>query len=170
MDFLTSDTFVTIFSVVGSAIGLFLAVRADIAKRIDRVEKRTDRVEQSLGQRIDDAEQRLGKRIDRVEQGLGQRIDDVEQGLGKRIDRVEQGLGKRIDHVEQGLGKRIDHVEEQARADHKEVVAEIGELKTAVSVVSAKLDERSSPRRLVIQEPPADYPVDDESEGDPETR
>ena len=188
MDFLTSDTFVTIFSVVGSAIGLFLAVRADIAKRIDRVEKRidrvdhrTDRVEQSLGQRIDDAEQRLGQRIDDVEQRLGQRIDDVEQGLGKRIDRVEQGLGKRIDRVEQGLGKRIDdveqglgkridRVEEQARADHKEVVAEIGELKTAVSVVSAKLDERSSPRRLVIQEPPADYPVDDESEGDPETR
>ena len=104
MDFLTSDTFVTIFSVVGSAIGLFLAVRADIAKRIDRLEDRTDRVE------------------------------------------------------------------ERARADHKEVVAAISELKTAVSVVSAKLDERSSPRRLVIQEPPADYPVDDESEDDPETR
>ena len=155
MDFLTSDTFVTIFSVVGSAIGLFLAVRADIAKRIDRVEKRIDRVDH---------------RTDRVEQSLGQRIDDVEQRLGQRIDDVEQGLGKRIDRVEQGLGKRIDHVEEQARADHKEVVAEIGELKTAVSVVSAKLDERSSPRRLVIQEPPADYPVDDESEGDPETR
>ena len=133
MDFLTSDTFVTIFSVVGSAIGLFLAVRADIAKRIDRVEKRIDRVDH-------------------------------------RTDRVEQSLGQRIDEVEQRLGKRIDRVEEQARADHKEVVAEIGELKTAVSVVSAKLDERSSPRRLVIQEPPADYPVDDESEGDPETR
>ena len=104
MDFLTSDTFVTIFSVVGSAIGLFLAVRADFGKRIDRLEDRTDRVE------------------------------------------------------------------ERARADHKEVVAAISELKTAVSVVSAKLDERSSPRRLVIQEPPADYPVDDKSEDDPETR
>ena len=155
MDFLTSDAFVTIFSVVGSAIGLFLAVRADIGRRIDRVEKRIDRVDH---------------RTDRIEQSLGQRIDRVEQSLGQHIDRVEQSLGQRTDRVEENLGQRIDRVEEQARADHKEVVAEIGELKTAVSIVNAKLDERSSPRRLVIQEPPADYPVDDESEGDPETR
>ena len=111
MDFLTSDAFVTIFSVVGSAIGLFLAVRLDIGKRTGRLED------------------------------------------------------------------RIDRVEERARADHKEVVADIGELKadigelkTAVGIINTKLDERSSPRRLVIQEPPADYPVDDKLEGDPETR
>ena len=45
MDFLTDDNFVTIVSVVGSAVGLFLALRADLGKRIDRVEARIDRVE-----------------------------------------------------------------------------------------------------------------------------
>ena len=150
MDFLTSDPFVTIFSVVGSAIGLFLALRADIGKRIDRVERR------------------IGQRIDRVEEGLGQRIDRVEEGLGQRIDRVEEGLGQRIDRVEEGLGKRTDRVEDRARADHLELVAEIGELKTAVGVLGAKLDERSAPQRLVVQEPRGDYKAGDEPEDDPE--
>lgn len=114
MEFLTAnETLMTILSVVGSAIGLFLALRADIGKRIDRTDAR-------------------------------------------------------IDRVEEGLGKRIDRVEDRARADHKELVAEIGELKTAVSVVGAKLDERSAPRRLVVQEPTADYAVDDEPDDDPE--
>ena len=117
MDFLTSEAFVTIFSVVGSAIGLFLALRADI---------------------------------------------------GKRIDRVERRIGQRIDRVEEGLGQRIDRVEDRARADHLEVVTEIGELKTAVGVLGAKLDERSAPQRLVVQEPRADYKAGDEPEDGPD--
>ena len=107
MDFFTSDAFVTIVSVVGSAIGIVLALRADIGKRIDRVEK--------------------------------------------RIDRVEEGLGRRISEVDQSLGRRIDRVEDRARADHRELVAEIGKVKTAVSVLATKLDERSTPRRLVVE-------------------
>ena len=103
MDFLTDYNFVTIVSVVGSAVGLFLALRAD---------------------------------------------------LGKRIDRVEA---------------RIDRVEDRARADHQGLVGEISELKTAVSVLDAKLDERSAPQRLAVQELPADYSADDEPEGGPET-
>ena len=99
MDFFTSDAFVTIVSVVGSAIGIVLALRADIGKRIDRVEK------------------------------------------------------------------RIDRVEDRARADHRELVAEIGKVKTAVSVLDTKLDERSAPRRLVVQEPAGDYAVGEEPEG-----
>ena len=140
MDFLTSDTFITVISVVVSVAGLLLALRADIGKRIDRVERR-----------------------------LGQRIDWVEDGLGKRIDRVEDGLGKRIDRVEDGLGKRIDRVEGRARADHQQLVAEVGEVKTAVNevltavtAVSNKLDERSSPRALMVQESHQDYPVHDQ--------
>ena len=116
MDFLTSDVFVTIVSVVVSVVvsvaGLLLALRADIGKRIDRMEKRT-----------------------------------------------KEGL--------QALGMRIDRVEDRGRADHQELVAEIGELKTAVRVVSAKLDERSAPKRLVVQEPPGDYSVGDQPEGGP---
>ena len=102
MDFFTSDVFVTIVSVVVSVAGLLLALRADIGKRIDRVEGR-------------------------------------------------------------------------ARADHQELVAEVGkvktavsELKTAVAVVSTKLDERSAPQRLIVQEPPGEYTVGNEPEGGPE--
>lgn len=132
MDFLTDYNFVTIVSVVGSAVGLFLALRAD-----------------------------LGKRIDRVEEGLGRRIDRVEE----RIDRVEEGLGKRIDQVEE----RIARVEDRARADHQGLVAEIGKLTTAVGVLDAKIDERSAPQRLAVQELPGDYSADDDPESGPET-
>ena len=155
MDFLTNETFLTIVSVVGSVIGLFLALRADLGRRIDRVEERIDRVEENLGQRIDRVEESLGQRIDRVEESLGQRIDRVEESLGQRIDRVEE---------------RIDRVEDRARADHQALVAEIGEVKTAVSVLGAKLDERSAPQRLAVQEIPGDYSVGDEPESGPETR
>ena len=113
MDFFTSNAFVTIVSVVGSTIAIVLALRADIGKRIDRVEKR-------------------------------------------------------IDRVEEGLGRRIDRVEDRARADHRELVAEIGKVKTAVSVLATKLDERSAPRRLLVQEPAGAYAVGDEPEGSQE--
>lgn len=145
MDFLTSDSFVTIVSVVGSAVGLFLAVG-----------RRIDRVEEGLGARIDRVEEGLGERIDRVEG----RIDRVEESLGERIDRLEQDLGARIDRVEGRLGKRIDRIEDRL----KELGEQIGELKTAVSVLDAKLDERSVPQRLAVQELPADYSVGDEPE------
>ncbi len=138
MEFLTSDTFVMVITVVGAAAGLFWALRAD-----------------------------LGRRIDKVEERLGQRIDKGDQGLGQRIDKVEQGLGQRIDKVEQGLGQRIDRQGDRAHADQKNLAAEISELKTAVSVLNAKLDERSSPQRLVVEEPPGNY-VAKTPESDPE--
>ena len=70
-------------------------------------------------------------------------------------------IGKRIDRVE----KRIDRVEDRARADHQELIMGIGKLKTAVSVLGTKLDERLAPRRLVVQEPAGDYGVGEEPEG-----
>lgn len=120
MDFLASDAFLTIVSVIGSAIGIVLALRADIGRRIDRLEKRTK---------------------------------EGHQALGQRIDRVRQ---------------RIDRVEDRARADHQALVAEIGGVKTAVSVLGAKLDERSVPQRLVVQEPPGTYTAGDEPQDGPE--
>ena len=113
MDFLTSDAFITVVSVVGSVAGLLLALRADIGRRIDRLEER--------------AKER-----------------------------------------DQALGKRFDRLEDRTRVDHQELVAEIGQLKTAVSVIDAKLDERSSPQHLVVKEPPGDYAAGNEPEGDPE--
>ena len=204
MEFLTSDTFVMVITVVGAAAGLFWALRADLGKRIDKVEeglgKRIDKVEHGLGQRIDKVEEDLGgridkvkeslirridkveedlgrridkvkegliRRIDKVEQGLGQRIDKGDQGLGQRIEKGDQDLGQRIDKVEQGLGQRIDRQGDRAHADQKNLAAEISELKTAVGVLNAKLDERSSPQRLVVEEPPGNY-VAKTPESDPE--
>ena len=125
MDFFTSDAFLTIVSVVGSAIGVVLVLRADIGKRIDRVERR----------------------------------------LGRRIDRLEEGLGQRISEVGHSLGRCLDRVEDRARTDHQELITDIGKVKTAVSVLGTKLDERSAPRRLVVQEPAGDYAVGEELEG-----
>ena len=135
MDFLTSEAFVTIFSVVGSAIGLFLALRADISKRINRTEERIDRVED-----------RLGRRIDRVEDRA--RADHLE--LVAEIGRLKTSVGAQIAEMNATVG------------------AQTTELKTAVGVLGAKLDERSAPQRLVVQEPHSDYKAGDEPEDGPD--
>ena len=152
MDFLTSDTFITVISVVVSVAGLLLALRADIGKRIDRVERR-----------------------------LGQRIDRVEDGLGKRIDRVEgraradhQKLVAEVGELKAEVGEAKTAVGE-AKTAVSEVKTAVGEMKTAVSevktavtAVSTKLDERSSLRPLMVQESQQDYAVQDQPDGSSE--
>lgn len=160
MDFLTSDTFVTVVTVVASAAGLFWALRTDLGKRIDRVKD-------DLIQRIDTVKDDLGRRIDKVEKDLIKRIDTVKDDLGRRIDMVKGDLGQRVDTVKEDLGQRINRQADRAHADHKELVAKIGEVQTAVRVLDGKLEERSSPRRLMVQEPSASYAVEDEMESDP---
>ncbi len=136
VDFLSSDVFVTVFSVVVAAASLFWALRTDTGKRIDKLEGR----------------------------------------LVHRIDKSEERLVQRIDKGDEALGHRIDRQEERARANHAELLGkiaefarEIGELKATVSAVNAKLDERSSPRPLVVRETGKDYPVGGESTGRSET-
>ena len=152
VDFLSSDAFVTVFSVVVAAASLFWALRTDTGKRIDKLEGR------------------LVHRIDKSEERLVQRIDKGDEALGRRIDKQEERLGRRIDKGDEALGHRIDRQEERARANHAELLGkiaefarEIGELKATVSAVNAKLDERSSPRPLVVRETGKDYPVGGES-------
>ena len=165
VDFLSSDAFVTVFSVVVAAASLFWALRTDTGKRIDKLEGR------------------LVHRIDKSEERLVQRIDKGDEALGRRIDKQEERLGRRIDKGDEALGHRIDRQEERARANHAELLGkiaefareigefarEIGELKATVSAVNAKLDERSSPRPLVVRETGKDYPVGGESTGRSET-
>ena len=145
MDFLTSDTFITVISVVVSVAGLLLALRADIGKRIDRVERR-----------------------------LGQRIDRVEDGLGKRIDRVEgrarsdhQKLVAEVGELKAEVGEAKTAVGE-AKTAVSEVKTAVSEVKTALTAVSTKLDERSSPRALMVQESHQDYAVHDQPDGSSE--
>ena len=146
MDFLTSETFVTIFSVVGSAIGLFLALRADIGKRIDRTEERIDRVED-----------RLGRRIDRVEDRA--RADHLE--LVAEIGQIKTSVSAQIAELTKAVSAQIAEL-------NATVSAQTTELKTAVGILGTKLDERSAPQRLVLQEPRADYKAGDEPEDGPE--
>lgn len=91
---------------------------------------------------------------------------------GKQVDKLEERLGKRIDKGDEALGQRIDRQEERARANHAEllgmigaIVRELGELKAAVSAINAKLDERSSPRPLLVRESGGDYAIGHEPEG-----
>lgn len=102
-----------------------------------------------------------------------------DQALGRRIDRLEDRT--RADHLK--LVAEISQLKTSVSAQIAEmktaVDAQIGKLKTAMSaqtaelnaavgVLGTKLDERSAPHQLVVQEPPGDYTVDDESEGGPE--
>ena len=143
MDLLVSDAFLAFFPVFVATTALFWALRSDTGKQIDKLEER-----------------------------LGRRIDKLEERLGRRIDKVDETLGQRIDKGDETLGKRIDRQEERARANHAELlgmigalVREISELKAAVSAVNAKLDERSSPRPLLVREPGGDYAIGHEPEG-----
>lgn len=157
MDFLTSDAFVTIVSVVVSVTGLHLALRADIAKRIDRLEQRIDRLEERTEARFQALEERF--------RALEERFQALESRAQAHEARTQAHEG-RTEARFQAIEQRIDRLEERTRANHRELLAEIGGLKTAVSVLSNKLDERSAPRPLVIrEEAPGGYAVGDEAEG-----
>ena len=146
MDFLTSDAFIIIVSVVGSVAGLLLALRADIGRRIDRFEERAKERDQALGQRIDRFEDRT--RADHLK--LVAEINELKTDVGAQINELKTAMATQI-------------------AELKAVVsAQIAKLTTAVSVVDAKLDERSAPQGLVVKEPPGEYAADDEPEGGPE--
>lgn len=167
MDFLTSDAFVTIVSVVVSVTGLHLALRADIAKRIDRLGQRIDRLEQRTEARFQALEARFQALEERF-RALEERFQALESRAQAHESRTQAHEG-RTEARFQALEQRIDRLEERTRANHRELLGEIGELKTAVSVLSNKLDERSAPRPLVIrEEAPGGYSVGDEAEGAPE--
>lgn len=184
MDFLSNGDFWTIVAVLVSALGVHRAMKADrrrewqefraeIGKRFEEAEKRREAGEKRLAEQIDRVRQELGQRIDRGKRELG----GVEQKLGHRIDGVEEKLGHRIDGVEERLGHRIDRIEDRMNENHREVSAGLAETKAAVSDLRARLDERSSPRRLtgadlpgsvesvrsgaVVREPSGDYSEDE---------
>lgn len=167
MDFFTSDAFVTIVSVVASVAGLHLALRADIGKRIDRLEKRTKEGFQAL-------EERIAERHQTLEDSTKERHQAFEDSIKER----HQAFEERTKERHQALHDRIGRLEERNRADHQALAAEvsglateIGGLKASVSALGAKLDERSVPRALVVQEEPRDgYSVGDEAKGGPEPR
>ena len=82
-----------------------------------------------------------------------------------------------MDETAERLEKRIDRVDDRTHADYRQLVKDISEVKTAVSelttavsVLGVKLDERSAPRRLVLQKAAGGYTKGDRPEGSPEPR
>ncbi len=162
MDFLSNGDFWTIVAVLVSALGVHRAMKAD--RRREWQEFRAE-----IGKRFEEAE----KRREAGEKRLAEQIDRVRQELGQRIDRGKRELGG----VEQKLGHRIDRMEDRMNENHREVSAGLAETKAAVSDLRARLDERSSPRRLtgadlpgsvesvrsgaVVREPSGDYSEDE---------
>ena len=157
MDFLASDAFITIVSVVVSVAGLLLALRADIGRRIDRLEERSRERDQALGQRIDRLEDRT--RADHLE--LVAEISQLRTSVSVQVGELNAAVSAQATEMRTAVDAQIGEM-------RTAMSAQIGELNAAVGVLGTKLDERSAPRRLVVQEPPGDYSVDDESEGGPE--
>ena len=77
-----------LIAIIGStaAVGIGLAVL--IVRSIARLDRRIDRLEDSLGRRIDGAEDSLGRRIDGAEDSFGRRIDGVEKGQAELRERM----------------------------------------------------------------------------------
>lgn len=92
MDFLTSDAFITIVSVVGSVAGLLLALRADIGRRIDRFEERAKERDQALGQRIDRLEDRT--RADHLK--LVAEINELKTAVATQIAELKAAVSAQI--------------------------------------------------------------------------
>lgn len=158
MDFLASDAFITIVSVVVSVTGLHLALRADIAKRIDRLEQRTQ-----------DRHQALEESTQERHQALEERIQERYNSLEERTRERYQALEERTLERHQALVKRIDRLEDWTRTSHQQLATEISGLKAAVRALGAKLDERSAPQPLVVREENLGrYSVDDKAERAPE--
>ena len=97
----------------------------------------------------------------------------MKQDLERQIDGVKQ----EVVGVKHELGHRIDRMEDRVAKDQREVSDGFAETKAAISALSAKLDERSSPHRLegtglasaagpvaasgaVVREPSGSYPED----------
>ena len=75
-------------------------------------------------------------------------LHNLRTEMGKRFEETEKRLGDRISGVKQELGHRMDRMEDRMNENHRDVSIQLAETKAAVSALSAKLDERSSPRRL----------------------
>ncbi len=68
-----------------------------IAQKLDAVDKKIDRVEESLNQRIDRVEESLNQRIDAVEE----KVDALRKDMDERFEMVEKALDSEIDKVYQ---------------------------------------------------------------------
>ena len=95
--------------------------------------------------------QDLERQIDGVREEVGSMKRDLERqidGVKQEVVGVKQELGHRIDRMEDRMVENHREVSDRVAKDQREVSDGFAETKAAISALSAKLDERSSPRRL----------------------
>ena len=166
MELLSSSEFWTIVAVVVSALGLQRAMKADrrremqelraeMEKRFEEAEERRKAGEKWLAEQI----RRLKQDIERQIAGVRKEIRDVKQELGHRIDRLEDRMAENqremSDRMAGSQREMSDRMADSQRemsdrmADSQREMSDgFAETKAAISALNAKLDERSSPRRL----------------------
>ena len=80
---------------------LLLAISDIVSTNSKMLEKRIDRVEDSLNKRIDQVETTLGTRIDEVEASLSTRIDKVETSVHNIRLRMENIIEPHLDEIQE---------------------------------------------------------------------
>lgn len=164
MELPTGSDFWQIASLVISALGLFLALRASARReaRSLRADMEKIRVEtKALREHIDEGIRNIRAEIQALREHVEKLAGDARADTQALREHVDKGAGntraetkalrEHIDRLEERLGGRIDRLEKHAREDHRELSAGLAALKAEVSALGAKLDERSRPRRLQLE-------------------
>ena len=117
-----------------------------------------------------------GEELTETRRELTEALSTQRQELMEAISAQKQETLAAMTSQKQEIGRRIDRLEDRFDNNHREVTAGLAEVRAAVSALSAKLDERSHPRRLegaglssagadvaasVVREAPAPYSADE---------
>jgi len=159
----------TLVSVLLSATGLYLAMkwerRRELDKRFDKAEQRANQRFDKVDERFDKAEQcanerfkKVDERFEKAEQRANQRFDKVDEGL----DKAEQRADERFDKVDQRfdkvatkdwvagqfaqandrideVGNRVDRADGRMREGLRDVTASVAALGVKVSDLQAEV-------------------------------
>ena len=110
----------TLVSVLLSATGLYLAMkwerRRELDKRFDKAEQRANERFEKMDERFDKAEQRANKRFEKVDERFDkaeQRANERFEKVDERFDKAEQRANQRFEKVDEGLDKTEQHADER---------------------------------------------------------
>ena len=86
---------------------LLLAIADIVGKNTKALEKRIDRVEESLGNKIDEVDARLSNKIDEVDARLSNKIDGVEVRV-KNVENRVKNIELRLENI---IEPRLSNIE-----------------------------------------------------------
>ncbi|MCL2865664.1 MAG: hypothetical protein FWE25_09005 [Lachnospiraceae bacterium] len=102
-------------------------LREEIRLDMNKLERKIDNVEVSLGARIDNVEVSLNNKIDNVEASLNNKIDNVEASLRNEMNSMKSDLEEKMNRMESGLEEKIRHSD---MIVENEVIPIVNELKS----------------------------------------